>query len=106
VLELIRDQIVRSGQRDQLVSGAVLTGGGSMLEGILPLAAQTLGMPVRQGLPRSVPGLAEELIHPVYATAVGLIMFAIQDRGERRVRPGKASATPWFVNRFLSWVGN
>jgi cell division protein FtsA len=106
VLELIKDRIARSGFRDQLVSGVVFTGGGSLLEGILPLADGILEMPVRQGLPQTLAGLAEELVHPVYATAVGLTMFAIQDSGERKPHAGKASSTPWLVNRFLSWVGS
>lgn len=106
LLELIKDRIIRSGYREQLVAGAVLTGGGSLLDGMLPLAEQVLEMPVRQGVPHRIPGLTDELIHPVYATAVGLAMLAVQSHGERRVRPGKASAAPWFVNRFLSWVGS
>ncbi len=106
VLELIKDRIGRSGFRDQLVSGVVFTGGGSLLEGMLPLADGILEMPVRQGLPQTLAGLAEELVHPVYATAVGLTMFAIQDSGERKPHAGKASSTPWLVNRLLSWVGS
>jgi cell division protein FtsA len=106
MLELIKDRIARSGYRDQLVSGAVLTGGGSMLDGLLPLAEQILEMPVRQGLPQSLSGLAEELVHPVYATAVGLTMFANQNGGVRRSQNGKANTTPGFINRILSWIGN
>jgi cell division protein FtsA len=106
LLELIKDQIARAGCRDPLVSGAVLTGGGSMLEGMLVLAEEFLGMPVRQGLPQDIPGLADELVHPVYATAIGLAMLAIHEGGTRRSHPGKASTIPWFVSRFLSWVGS
>ncbi|MBZ5498237.1 MAG: cell division protein FtsA [Acidobacteriia bacterium] len=106
VLELIKDRIGHSGFGDQLVSGVVLTGGGSMLDGMIPLAEKILEMPVRQGMPHNLPGLAEELVHPVFATAVGLAMFAIPAGGERRTHPGKASTTPWFVSRFLSWVGS
>ena len=106
LLELIRDRIIRSGYREQLVTGAVLTGGGSLLGGLLPLAEHVLEMPVRQGVPHNIPGLTNELIHPIYATVVGLAMLAVQNHGERRVRPGKANAAPWFVNRFLSWVGS
>jgi cell division protein FtsA len=106
LLELVRDKIIRSGYREQLVTGAVLTGGGSLLDGMLPLAEQALEMPVRLGVPDGIPGLTNELIHPVYATAVGLAMLAVQSHGECGVRPGEANAAPWFVNRFLSWVGN
>jgi cell division protein FtsA len=106
MLELIKDRIARSGYRDQLVSGAVLTGGGSMLDGLLPLAEQILEMPVRQGLPQSLSGLAEELVHPVYATAVGLTMFANQNGGVRRSQNGKTNTTPGLIDRILSWIGN
>jgi cell division protein FtsA len=106
LLELIKDRMTRTGYRDQLVSGAVFTGGGSMLAGLLPLAEQILEMRVRQGVPHSIPGLTVELVQPVFATAVGLTMLALPDRGERRSRPGKANTAPWFVNRFLSWVGS
>ncbi len=106
VLELIKDQIARAGSRETLVSGAVFTGGGSLLGGLLPLAEQVLEMPVRQGLPRGMQGLADDLIHPVYATAVGLTMFAIQDGGERRANSSRPNTPPWIVNRFLSWIGN
>jgi cell division protein FtsA len=106
LLEIVKDQIARSGLRDQLVSGAVFTGGGSMLHGILPLAGRILDMPVRQGLPQNLKGLAEELMHPVYATAVGLTMFAVQEGGGRGTPDGKANTPPRFVSRFLSWVGS
>ena len=77
-----------------------------MLEGLLPLAEQILEMPVRQGVPHNLPGLAEELLHPVYATAVGLTMIAVPEGGERKSQPGRETSTPWLVSRFLSWVGS
>jgi len=106
VLELIKDRIARSGCRDQIGSGAVLTGGGSLLDGMTALAEKILEMPVRQGLPQNLPGLAEELIHPVYATAVGLTMFANMNGGEPQAPNGPPSSRPSIVNRFLSWIGS
>ena len=106
LLELVRDQLGRSGSRDQLVAGVVLTGGGCMLGGMIELAEQALEMPVRQGLPLGIPGISDELSHPVYATAIGLTMFGAQSREQGIVRPGKSSPGPWCLNRFLSWVGN
>jgi cell division protein FtsA len=105
-LELVKDRISRSGLRDQLVSGAVLTGGGSMLEGMVPLAEQVLEMHVRLGMPQNLPGLAEELMHPVFATAVGLAMLANRNGGEPKSRNGKSGATSTWKDRFLSWIGN
>lgn len=106
LLELVKDQLARSGSRDQLVAGVVLTGGGCMLGGMIELAERVLEMPVRQGLPLGIPGISDELSHPVYATAIGLTMFGAQSREEGIVRPGKSSPGPRYLNRFLSWVGN
>ncbi len=106
MMELTKDRIAHSECRNQLAAGAVLTGGGSMLDGLLPLAEQVLEMPVRQGLPQSLPGLAGELVHPVYATAVGLTLFASQNGHEHRPQNGKANSTPGFVHKFLSWIGS
>jgi cell division protein FtsA len=106
MLELIKDRIARSGCRDQIGAGAVLTGGGSLLDGMIVLGEKILEMPVRQGLPRNLPGLAEELVHPVYATAVGLTMFANMDGGELQAPSGPSGPKPSIVNRFLSWIGS
>jgi cell division protein FtsA len=106
LLELVKDQLARGGSRDQLVAGVVLTGGGSMLGGMMDLAEQVLELPVRQGLPMGIQGISEELSHPVYATAIGLAMFGAQTKEGSIARPGKPNWGPWYLNRFLSWVGN
>jgi cell division protein FtsA len=107
LMELVKKQLISSGEQEKAVAGVVLTGGGSMLEGMLELSEQILEMPVRQGVPRSVHGLVDELCHPVYATAIGLAMFGAQESGKGRKRhPGKAGSTPLFINRLLSWVGS
>jgi cell division protein FtsA len=106
LLELVKDQIWKAGENDRLIAGVVLTGGGSMLDGMLELTEETLGLPVRQGLPLGVVGLTEELSHPSYATAIGLAMFGAEDAGFRKKSPGKSKSSPWFFERILSWAGN
>jgi cell division protein FtsA len=106
LLEIIKDQIRKAGENQPLVAGAVITGGGSMLDGMLELAEETLGMSVRQGLPLGVQNLSDELSHPVYATAIGLALFGAEEAGYRKKGLGKASSTPWLFNRILSWAGN
>jgi len=106
LMELVRDQLNRAGNRDQLVAGAVLTGGGSLLEGMLEIAEQVLAIPVRPGTPQGIAGLSADLSHPVYATAVGLAVLAARDAADPGTRPGTGGPSPKFVNRFLSWVGS
>jgi len=106
LLELVKDQIWKAVQNERLIAGAVITGGGSMLDGMVELAEETLGMPVRQGLPMGVRGLTEELSHPVYATAIGLALCAAQEAGLRNKSRQKASSSPWPFSRILQWAGN
>ena len=106
LLELIKDQIWKAKESERLIAGAVVTGGGSMLDGMLELTEETLGMPVRQGLPLGVHGLTHELSHPVYSTAIGLALFGAEEAGFRKKGLGKANSSPWLFNRILSWVGN
>ncbi len=106
LLELIRNQLTQSGNFDQLMAGAVLTGGGSMLSGMVELAEDILGIPVRRGLPAGMRGLTGELAHPVYAAAVGLALLGGQGGPDRNGHGGKGGSNPRLVNRLLSWVGN
>jgi cell division protein FtsA len=106
LLELVGEQISKAGESERLLAGIVLTGGGSMLDGMLELTEDTLGMPVRQGLPLGVHGLTNELSHPVYATAIGLALFAAEEAGYRKKSPGKSNNSPWLFSRILSWAGN
>jgi cell division protein FtsA len=106
LLELVKDQLLRAMENERLIAGVVITGGGSMLDGIIDLAEETLGMPVRRGLPLGVRGLTDELSHPVYATAIGLALFGAEGTGVQGKDPKKSSGSSWFFNRILSLAGN
>jgi cell division protein FtsA len=106
LLELIRNQLTQSGNFEQLMAGAVLTGGGSMLPGLVELTEEILGIPVRRGLPTGMEGLTGELAHPVYAAAVGLALIGSQAGPDRNGQGGRGGSSPRLVSRLLSWVGN
>jgi len=48
-IHLLHNEIFKSGYKDLLGSGVVLTGGGSLLEGIAELSEFIFEMPVRRG---------------------------------------------------------
>jgi cell division protein FtsA len=106
LLELLKSQLLHSGVHDRLLAGAVLTGGGSMLEGMLELAGQILEMPVRLGLPRGLDGLTEEVAHPLYAGAIGLAILGAQDRNGWKKPRSNSNLTQSLVNRIMSWIGD
>lgn len=106
MLELVRDHLRKALGSDPLIAGMVLTGGGSMLDGLMELTEETMGMPVRQGLPIGVKGLNDELSHPVYATAIGLTLLGASKAGNRKKSVGKTGNSPWIFTRILQWAGN
>ena len=70
------DEIRRAGYEQSLHSGIVLTGGGSMLDGIPEIADQIFDLPVRRGCPVGVGGLTDHINSPAFATGVGLVLYA------------------------------
>jgi cell division protein FtsA len=75
LVELLQAELARSGCDKQLGAGVVLAGGGGRLGGLVALAEQMLGLPVRLGVPQGLQKMGEALSDPAYATVVGLIAY-------------------------------
>ena len=70
----------RSGfPEDVLTSGVVLTGGASLLTGMVDLAEDVFNLPARIGVPQEMGGVSERIRNPRYATAIGLLQAARGD---------------------------
>ncbi|MDX1591673.1 MAG: hypothetical protein R3283_06915 [Balneolaceae bacterium] len=82
IMEIIAIEVKRSGYADSLSAGIVLTGGGSLIRNICPLANEVLGMDAKIGKPLGLAGgLTEEVNNPMYATSVGLVLHALKTGG-------------------------
>lgn len=88
VCHLLWDEIRKAGFEKSLNSGIVLTGGGSMLEGMVEIAEQIFDLPVRRGAPEEVGGLADHVNNPTFATSVGLVMYAHRNLQQEPERVG------------------
>ncbi|MFO7784046.1 MAG: cell division protein FtsA [Thermodesulfobacteriota bacterium] len=84
IFTLIQNELVRSGFADSINSGVVVTGGSAELSGIAEMAEAVFKAPSRIGYPRRIKGLVEVVNKPMYATAVGLVLY-----GAKRRREGK-----------------
>jgi cell division protein FtsA len=80
--EMIRDRLVDAGFDKVAGRRIVLTGGASQLPGVREMAASILDKQVRHGKPRLIPGLAESVSGPAFATSVGLLYFAFNNPAE------------------------
>ncbi|HUJ77070.1 MAG TPA: cell division protein FtsA, partial [bacterium] len=83
IFEMVSQEIDASGYRNVIASGAVITGGTSIMPGADDLAAEILRLPVRVGFPENITGLSEMTYSPMYATAVGLLRYALSNGGGR-----------------------
>ncbi len=82
ILEIVGIEIKRSGYADQLGAGVVLTGGGSMIPGTAELATEILGLETRVGRAMGLSGgLVQEVNHPKFSTAVGLVLYGLRPEG-------------------------
>jgi cell division protein FtsA len=84
IFTLIHNELVRSGFAESINSGVVVTGGSAELSGIAEMAESVFKAPARVGYPREIKGLVEVVNKPMYATAVGLVLY-----GAKRSKEGK-----------------
>lgn len=106
IFALTLREIQRAEYADLLTTGLVLTGGGAMLEGACELAEQVFDLPVKLGLPMGIAGLSEEVATPVYATAVGLLQYALKEgvgRGRRFTATG-GGLFESILSRMRRWI--
>ncbi|MEL6822076.1 MAG: hypothetical protein AAFP70_09965 [Calditrichota bacterium] len=75
MLTLAYQKMHKSGLLELMAAGAVITGGGALLEGTSEMAERVWGIPVRLGLPKYLGGLTDSVRSPIYSTAVGLCLY-------------------------------
>lgn len=106
--EFVQQELRRSGMEEMIASGIVITGGSSMMRGMVELGEEIFHMPVRLGLPRYVGGLSEVVSNPRYATGVGLVLMGKQ-QVERHIQGQMDSSSlgnifqkmkSWFQGNF------
>jgi cell division protein FtsA len=107
LFELVQAELRRSGYEDLLSSGIVLTGGSSIMQGMIELGEEIFHMPVRIGVPKYDGSLADVVQHPRYATAMGLLAEGVVQKRRgivaRETRTFKqilARMKAWFERNF------
>ena len=100
---LVQAELRRSGYEDLLSSGIVLTGGSSMMQGMVELGEEIFHMPVRIGQPNYSGGLAEVVRHPRYSTGVGLLLAGMQQYRQREIAQMQISSFQHMLERMKAW---
>ncbi len=101
---LIQAEIRRSGYEELIPAGVLLTGGTSKMEGAVELAEEIFHMPVRVGAPQHAQGLSDIIRNPIYATAVGLLIYGARDEESTSTSRSGAGAGGLFAS-VRDWFG-
>lgn len=84
LFEMAKRSIGEAHLRKHTPAGIILSGGGALLPGINELAEQVFDLPVRLGKPVMLDGWSEQVDSPQFATAVGLLRFALRQRSAQQ----------------------
>jgi cell division protein FtsA len=85
IIEMVYAEIMRSGYRNRLAGGIVITGGGAQLQDLTSLFELKTGMDARIGYPNEHLGKSKDdsVKSPMYATTIGLVLAGFRTIDER-----------------------
>ncbi len=105
LLQLVNQEILMYELKPLMRAGLVLTGGGSLLEGLPAIAQSVFRVPVRVGRPKAEYSLPQTLNNPMYATSYGLLVHAINKKAKGFDYRGASLGKKVFV-RMKSWIAD
>ncbi len=80
IFRFCESEMLKWGGKDSLVAGVVLTGGYANLEGIEEIAEEVFNLSVIKKGAQSMIGVSDELKHPSYSAAIGILKIGIMER--------------------------
>jgi cell division protein FtsA len=80
LLYFVKESLRLGGVLEALGAGCVLTGGGAMLPGMLDVTESQLRVSARTGMPVRLSHMPGELVHPGFATAIGMLLYVHRTR--------------------------
>ena len=103
LLDLGMQEVEDAGYRDLVPAGLVLTGGSSLLNGITDFATQRYDIGVRRGkIPQGIHGLRDIVESPIYATAIGLLRYAVETKDFKK--PEYAHRQDSLLSKLFYWL--
>ena len=107
IYSLVQQVIRQSGFEELLSSGVVITGGSSVMPGMVELGEDIFLKPVRRGLPLYNGPLHDMVANPRSATVMGLLEEARLSRARGVKAAGQAGSVKSWFGRLRDWfLGN
>jgi cell division protein FtsA len=103
LFRLIKEDITGKGFNSIISSGAVLTGGSSLMEGMAAMAENVLDLPIRTGSSYSVNGEFDFISDPANATGIGIVLYGARETLiEQRANNGNGSMR--MISKVKNWA--
>ncbi|MDP1884788.1 MAG: cell division protein FtsA [Candidatus Moranbacteria bacterium] len=110
ILVLVNKELKSIGRERLLPGGVVLVGGTAKLPGAVDLAKDVLGLPAQTGFPVQLGGLIDKVDDPSYVTAVGLVLWGLENantsRGGNRLPGAFSNGVGKSIEGIKKWFGN
>ena len=103
IFTLVKREIYRAGMENAITSGSVLTGGTSLLEGVIEVAESVFNLPTRLGKPQGISGLVDVVNNPMYATGVGLVLYGAKNQNAKKFRIRDTNIFNRVMSRMKNW---
>ena len=103
LFSLVQANLRQSGFEELISSGIVLTGGSSVMKGMVELGEEIFHMPVRVGVPTYMGGLSDVVRNPRYSTAVGLLLEGREQYLRHEQARAQISGMQSVVERMKGW---
>ena len=106
ILELIWKNVEESSFNSAHIGGIILTGGTSLLEHLPALCERMHRRPVKIGLPQNIKGMTSIAASPIYATAIGLLLYGLTIPPNMQLTGGGyLKKIKVFFQSFTDWYG-
>lgn len=110
IFSMVNTELKQIERQGSLPAGMVITGGGAKLQGLVEMAKATFALPASVGTPAQFQTAIDKVYDPVFATAVGLVMWgAAQQRGGNtgdKVFIPSFSAVADVTDKMKKWFKN
>ena len=117
IIDLVYHEIKSSGYENKLMTGVVLTGGGSLIKNLKQLVAYVTGKETRIGYPNEHLGAESKdiVVSPMYSTGVGLVLkgfeymeqhpeqYNLNDMSNSDLEKEEVISEPSLMDRISGW---
>jgi len=84
IMEWVDKELKRVGRSGMLPAGAVITGNGAKLDGVIEVAKKSLRLPASLGYPQELISSLDKVSDLSFTTAVGLVLWGSQSQSNKR----------------------